>query len=231
MDEAAGLLSAADGLFTTCNVRKGAEIYIVCLGFFCGLLLNSVRTSSGSLNVPLLQATAPVFRSRRGLVSTSSHIKPKWRLFWVPTCTLVDKSGFFYTAKLSLTCNRARKAVLLRQSSSVSFHFIFQSKNQSGSHFMLQMPSFYCVPLPMSSPPPSSVWFDWLPLTGEILRSHPPAWLQPRLPSPPLSRRSPAFSPVWLWVRPCWCYAVGRGWAFSRGWILSPGARAGLRRC
>lgn len=226
MDEAAGLLSAADGLLTTCDVRKGAEIYIVC--FFCGLLLNSVRTSSGSLTVLLLQATAPVFRSRRGLVSTSSHIKPKRRLFWVPTCTLVDKSGFFYTAKVSLTCNRARKAVLLRRSSSVSFHFIFQSKNQSGSHFMLQMPSFYRVPLPMSSPPPSSVRFDWLPLTGEISRSHPPAWPPPRLPPPPRSRRSLA---SWLWVRPCWCYAGGRGWAFSRGRVLSQGARAGLRRC
>lgn len=98
MDEAAGLLSAADGLLTTCDVRKGAEIYIVCLFF-----LRSAFEFSSDLfwfsGVLLLQATAPVFRSRRGLVFTSNHIKPKRRLFWVPTCTLVDKSGFFYTAK------------------------------------------------------------------------------------------------------------------------------------
>lgn len=71
VDEAAGLLSAADGLLTTCDVRKGAEIYIVwfflrsAFEFSSDLFWFSQRSSSPGDNAGL-QVKA----------RTRAHLKP-----------------------------------------------------------------------------------------------------------------------------------------------------------
>lgn len=98
-DEAAGLL-AADGSLTTCNVWRGAEIYIFAVSFSFSLFCNSTWI--------LLRCSPTVCWSQSSYVC--DH-RLRWRLSRFPECTLVDKVASSFAPMLHLILRWHRKLV------------------------------------------------------------------------------------------------------------------------